>query len=284
MCAAKFEYIVVPLKHCELHSKIHKVMPQETWIISDTTASNSNPVRLELYYGPTVRHCASGYWPINKFKEKRIQGTISRSPLSTCQFLSTCKGQTDSKQSIASHSIVSTVIFDKVIIGKSARKRGRLSLWHHWIAWFYFQWSHLIYKVEMVFCLFLFLCLFVCTLYKSTFLNRSEPNFAHISPLVWKRRFSTFFTFSIGSECRILGTTWLPAQDTSVTTLYPWFLRVLVWRHVIEDDTCPESSATALYPWFLLVLVWCHRNDVAGDTCAFLLELSCTMGNAYKTP
>jgi len=30
-------------------------------------------------------------------------------------------------------------------------------------------------------------CLFVCTLYKFTFLNRSEPNFAHISALVWKR-------------------------------------------------------------------------------------------------
>jgi hypothetical protein len=29
--------------------------------------------------------------------------------------------------------------------------------------------------------------LFVCTLYKFTFLNQSEPNFAHISPIVWKR-------------------------------------------------------------------------------------------------
>jgi len=26
--------------------------------------------------------------------------------------------------------------------------------------------------------------MFVCTLYKSAFLNRSEPNFAHISPVV----------------------------------------------------------------------------------------------------
>jgi hypothetical protein len=125
MCTAKFEYIVVPLKHCKLHNKIQKVMSQETWIISDTTVRNSNPVRLEIYYGPTVRLCASGYWPINKFKRKRIQGTISRSPLSTCQFLSTCKGQTDSKQSIASHSIVPTVIFIKVIIGKSAKKQGQ---------------------------------------------------------------------------------------------------------------------------------------------------------------
>jgi hypothetical protein len=30
-------------------------------------------------------------------------------------------------------------------------------------------------------------CLFVWNLYKTTFLNRSEPNFAHVSPLVWRR-------------------------------------------------------------------------------------------------
>jgi hypothetical protein len=32
---------------------------------------------------------------------------------------------------------------------------------------------YLIYKAE---------CLFVCTLYKYTFLNQSQPNFAHIPP------------------------------------------------------------------------------------------------------
>ena len=35
-------------------------------------------------------------------------------------------------------------------------------------------------------------CMFVCTLYKSTFLNRSEPNFAHISPVVWKRSYGMY--------------------------------------------------------------------------------------------
>jgi hypothetical protein len=30
-------------------------------------------------------------------------------------------------------------------------------------------------------------CLFVWNLYKSTFLDRSEPDFAHVSPLVWRR-------------------------------------------------------------------------------------------------
>ena len=38
----------------------------------------------------------------------------------------------------------------------------------------------------------LFVCMFVCTVYKSTFLNRSEPNFAHISPVVWKRPQGTY--------------------------------------------------------------------------------------------
>jgi hypothetical protein len=33
----------------------------------------------------------------------------------------------------------------------------------------------------------MFVCLFVCTLYKSTFLNQLEPNWAHGSLLVWKR-------------------------------------------------------------------------------------------------
>ena len=50
---------------------------------------------------------------------------------------------------------------------------------------------NLIYKDE---CLFvcLYVCMFVCTLYKSTFLNRSEPNFAHVSPLFWKRPYGMY--------------------------------------------------------------------------------------------
>ena len=35
-------------------------------------------------------------------------------------------------------------------------------------------------------------CLLVCTLYKFTSLNQSEPNVAHISPLVWKRPYGTY--------------------------------------------------------------------------------------------
>ena len=41
----------------------------------------------------------------------------------------------------------------------------------------------LIYKAAITFCSFLSSSC-VCTLYKSTFLKRSPPNFAHVSPLV----------------------------------------------------------------------------------------------------
>jgi hypothetical protein len=42
--------------------------------------------------------------------------------------------------------------------------------------------QNLIYRDEC-----LFVCVYVWNLYKFTFLNRSEPNFAHVSSLVWKR-------------------------------------------------------------------------------------------------
>ena len=35
-------------------------------------------------------------------------------------------------------------------------------------------------------------CLFVWNLYKFTFLNRSKPNFAHVSPLVCKRPYGMY--------------------------------------------------------------------------------------------
>ena len=44
---------------------------------------------------------------------------------------------------------------------------------------------HNIYLIHKDECLFV--CLYVWNLYKFTFLNRSEPNFAHVSPLVWRR-------------------------------------------------------------------------------------------------
>ena len=44
-----------------------------------------------------------------------------------------------------------------------------------------------IYIYIYIYIYILYIKMNVCTLYKSTFLNRSEPNFAHISPVVWKR-------------------------------------------------------------------------------------------------
>ena len=61
-----------------------------------------------------------------------------------------------------------------------------LQMWKQYLpSWFKllkYLHANLIYKAES-----LFVCLFVCTLYKCTFLNQSEPNFVHISPFVWKR-------------------------------------------------------------------------------------------------
>jgi len=115
----------------------------------------------------------------------------------------------------------------------------------------------LIYKAES---------LFACTLYKFTshfWINLNQT--LHTSP-PWSGRdrticmdpqyftFSTFSTSSIGSECRILVRRWLLAQESSATALYPWLQHVFVSRH--------------------------GHDVVAHDTCAFLLQVSCTVDNA----
>jgi len=68
-------------------------------------------------------------------------------------------------------------------------------------------------------------CLFVCTLYKSTFLNRSEPNFAHISPLVWKRplgmygpkMFELFYLFELLRRDRVSN----PRHEMAASASHP---------------------------------------------------------------
>ena len=88
----------------------------------------------------------------------------------------------------------------------------------------------------------LFVCMYVWNLYKFTFLNRSEPNFVHVSPLVseetigyvWTRNSCPlwpFGSFSFGGHCRIMGTKWLPVRPFSAITLYPWFQLVFAWCH-----------------------------------------------------
>jgi len=107
----------------------------------------------------------------------------------------------------------------------------------------------------------LFVSIFFCTLYKSTFLNRFQPNFATRLPLrlekvvgyVSTHTIWPFSTSSVRSQCRILGTTWLPAQeslrqryirdqaDDTCAKSHPWCSR----RQLLQ-----ESSAIALYPWY----------------------------------
>jgi len=104
-------------------------------------------------------------------------------------------------------------------------------------------------------------CLFVCTLYKSTFLNRSEPNFAHVSPLVWKRLYGMygpeirdFFDllgpFSLGATAE----SW--AQDSCWRDCFPRYpcIRGSSWcSSYVTDITLSvmaESSAAALCSWF----------------------------------
>jgi hypothetical protein len=65
----------------------------------------------------------------------------------------------------------------------------------------------LIYKAEITFCSFLSASC-VCTLYKSTFLKRSPPNFAHVSPLVCRRSLgmcwpTIFYLFGLFSRERV---------------------------------------------------------------------------------
>jgi len=131
------------------------------------------------------------------------------------------------------------------------------SVWHKYLFILLFKFWNLIYKDE---------CMFVCTLYKSTFLNRSEPNFAHISPVVWKRprvcmgpqyfTFPTFSTYFVGSGCRFLGSRWLPAPHCTATALYPW--RGAYWCDVTHGVLCNESAEK------LTECVWKWKPDETG--------------------
>jgi hypothetical protein len=57
-------------------------------------------------------------------------------------------------------------------------------------------------------------------------------------------------------------------------------------RHVTDStfNRVAGPSATALYPSFQLLFMWPTENHVlADDSCAFLLQVCCTLGNAYDT-
>jgi len=153
-----------------------------------------------------------------------------------------------------------------------------------WYCWYFTY--HLYIKLNV--------CLFVpCTnLHFWTDFNQtshtSPPWSGRDSRVCMVRKCMTFLTFFVGNECRILGTKWLPAQviRDSVTSVILAAVSVTLRKWPIRRQfrVLQESSATALYPLFLLLLVWRRGNDVvADDSFAFLLEVSCAMGNAYKT-
>ena len=57
-------------------------------------------------------------------------------------------------------------------------------------------------------------------------------------------------------------------------------------RHVTDITFIRATgpSATALYPLFQLLYLWPTGNHVlADDSCPFLLQVCCTVGNAYDT-
>ena len=93
-------------------------------------------------------------------------------------------------------------------------------------------------------------CLFVWNLYKSTFLNRSEPNFAHVSPLVWRRSYGMYGPHSIST--------------------FPPFRRILSGA---SADSCAEDGCRRQSPPLLrYISCWCDVTDV-----------TCTVRNAQKT-
>jgi hypothetical protein len=131
--------------------------------------------------------------------------------------------------------------------------------------------SILIYKVEMVFRLFLFVCLFVPYTNPHFWTNLNQT--LHTSPQ-WPgggRRvcmdpqyWTPFDLFNLFCQKPVQNPGHKLAAGPRViaTALYPWCSR----RHLRQ-----ESSATA------------YIRDVADDTFAFVLEVSCTVDNAETT-
>ena len=101
--------------------------------------------------------------------------------------------------------------------------------------------------------------MYVWNLYKFTFLSRYEPNFAHVSPLVWKRPYGMYgpeildlfdllVPFSLGATAESWG------QDGCRRDRFPLYpyIRDSSWcssdvTEITLSQTA-ESSAAALYP------------------------------------
>jgi len=97
-----------------------------------------------------------------------------------------------------------------------------------------------IYKDEMGFCSFLFVSLYLIQIHISEPISteictRLPLRLEEVVGYVWTHNIWPFSTSSVMSQCRILGTTWLPAQES----LRQCYIRDLA------DDTCASS-----HPWY----------------------------------
>jgi len=121
----------------------------------------------------------------------------------------------------------------------------------------------------MVFCLFLFVCLFPSFLYLIQ-IHISEPistelcirlplRLEEVVVYVWTHNILPFSTSSVRSQCRILGTTWLPAQESLRQRYIRDLAETLAPRVIrdVADDNCAKSYLRQPY-----------IHDVADDTCA----------------
>jgi hypothetical protein len=118
-----------------------------------------------------------------------------------------------------------------------------------------------------------FVCLFVC-LYTIQ-IHISEPistelctrlplHLEEVVGYVWTHNiwpYSTFSTSSVRSQCRILGTTWLPAQK-SLRRRY---------IHDLADETCAKSHPLQRY-----------IRDIADDNCVYWKCLAQCIDNVEK--
>ena len=95
--------------------------------------------------------------------------------------------------------------------------------------------TYLIYKDES---------LYVWNLHKFTFLNRSEPNFAHFSPLVWRRSYGLTI-LQLSHLCDLFCRERVPNRARKVAagaTLPPLLRYIPCWCDV-TDVTCTVRNA-----------------------------------------
>jgi len=133
----------------------------------------------------------------------------------------------------------------------------------------------------------LYVCMFVCSLYKSTFLNRSEPNFAHVSPWSGRDRgvcmgpqyftFPTFSAYFVGSGWRFTCRRWLKAPHYPATALYPWC--GVCWCDVTHGVLCNENAEKWTECVCVKMETWWDGKEVTNELHLQLLHCIYTNDN-----